>query len=248
MNNRKFDILNLCMEDDLFCALYNALSFFEKEWHTSSAVDLWVDALQARRILNSTKRPDLLLNQIFANSVASEALLVEALLMWMLFTEDWSTDVSPLKDSLSRQLMTHGDAWNTVYEKFRESEGQNEQMGYSISLCDYRLKEIPTMIQEEEFTNDENLAHELVTVALETHSPELCRALYYILSHIDYQKGHVYENEVRRLSGMTDGIEKASHEPRKTIEAERYYAPGSTHDDKGKYLQIGKEALGMIEL
>lgn len=35
------------------------------------------------------------------------------------------------------------------------------------------------------------------------------------------------------------------------INAERYYAPGSTHEDKGKYLQIGKDdknALGLIEL
>lgn len=35
------------------------------------------------------------------------------------------------------------------------------------------------------------------------------------------------------------------------INAERYYAPGSTHEDKGKYLQIGKEVkdvLGLIDL
>lgn len=35
------------------------------------------------------------------------------------------------------------------------------------------------------------------------------------------------------------------------VNANHYYAPGSTHDDKGKYLQIGtddKEKLGLIEL
>ena len=35
------------------------------------------------------------------------------------------------------------------------------------------------------------------------------------------------------------------------VNAERYYAPGSTHEDKGKYLQIStddKEKLGLIGL
>lgn len=232
MNNSNLDLLNLCMEDDLFCALYDALCYFEKEWHTASPVDLWVDALQARRRLSTARRPDLLLGQMFVDSASEEALLVEALLMWMLFTEDWSTDVSPLKDSLSKLLMAHGDAWETVYDKFRESEAQNEQMGYGIAQCDYRTKEVPMMVREEEHTNNDNLAHELVTVALDTHSPDLCRALYYILSHIDYQKGHIYESEVRRLSGMTDGIEKTAHEPRK-IEKHNHFAKDSCRFEAG---------------
>lgn len=235
MNNGNLDILNLCMEDDLFCALYDALCYFEKEWHTASPVDLWVDALQERRRLSTARRPDLLLGQMFADSASEEALLVEALLMWMLFTEDWNTNVSPLKDSLSKLLMAHGDAWNTVYEKFRESESQNEQMGYRIAQCDYRKKEIPMVVREEEHPNNDNLAHELVTVALDTHSPDLCRALYYILSHIDYQKGHIYESEVRRLSGMTDGIEKAAHEPRK-IEKHNHFEKDSVRLGAGSTL------------
>lgn len=241
MNNQKIDLLNLCMEDDLFCALYDALCYFEKEWHTASPVDLWTKALMARRKLHNARRPDLLLNQMFIDSPSSEeALLVEAILMWMLFAEDWSTDITPLKDSLSKVIMAHGDAWNTVQEKFRESEEHNEQKGYSIAQCDYRTKEIPQMERDNARPNNNNLAHELVTTALETHSPELCRSLYYILSHIDYQNGHIYESEVKRLSGLADGIEKMAHEPRRTenINADKYYATGSNHDDHSHQMHI----------
>ena len=88
MNKGDLDLLDLCMEDDLFCALYNALCYFGKEWHTAPAVELWAEALQARQRLHVARRPDLLIGQIFADVSAQEALLVEALLMWMLFTED----------------------------------------------------------------------------------------------------------------------------------------------------------------
>ena len=40
MNKGDLDLLDLCMEDDLFCALYNALCYFGKEWHTAPAVEL----------------------------------------------------------------------------------------------------------------------------------------------------------------------------------------------------------------
>lgn len=139
------------------------------------------------------RRPDLLIGQIFADVSAQEALLVEALLMWMLFTEDGGMAVSPLRESLARLLMAHGEAWHSVYDKFRESEGQNEQAGYTVAPCDYRSKEIPAPGRKEGRADNESLAHELVTEALSTHSPEICHTLYYILARIDCQKGHIYQ-------------------------------------------------------
>lgn len=235
MNNQQIDLLNLCMEDDLFCALYEALCVLETELHTAPPVDLWIEALQARKKLCGAKRPDLLLRPMFANMPSSDALITEALLMWMLFTEDWNTDVTPLKDALSHRLVAFGEAWQRVYTEFRNSEQRNEELGYNIKQCDFRSKEIPVSAVEDSQAKDSIQVHELVSVALNTHTPDHCRALYYILSHIDYQKNHIFESEVKRLSGMTDAIEKDEHEPRK-VERHNHFAKDSVHLSAGSTL------------
>lgn len=232
MNKVQIDLLNLCMEDDLFCALYEALCVFEKEWHTAQPVELWVEALQARKMLYGTRRPDLLLPQLFANMPSNDALITEALLMWMLFTEDWNTNATPLKDALSHLIVGFGEAWQRVYTEFRKSEQHNEELGYNIKQCVFYSKDIPFSAIEDSHAKGSSLVHELVSEALNTHSPELCRALYYILSHIDYQKDHVFESEVKRLAGLTDGIEKEEHEPRK-IERHNHFAKDSVRFEAG---------------
>ena len=59
-------------------------------------------------------------------------------------------------------------------------------------------------------------------------------------SYVDYQNGHIYESEVKRLSVLADGIEKMAHEPRRTenINADKYYATGSNHDDHSHQMHI----------
>lgn len=213
--SNNIDLLNLCLEDSLFAALYEALCNLENKWHTSSPVDLWIKALSARQKLSKSRRPDLLLRQLFVDSNPNDAVIIKAILMWILFNEDRSTEKTPLKDALARMLSECGETWNIIYSEFRESESRNEQMGYDITQADYSNNAVPTEMYSPELTQGCNLAHEMVSYALESHNHQLCYALYYILSHIDYQKGHIYEDEVRRLANQTDEMEKARHEPRK---------------------------------
>ena len=213
--SNNIDLLNFCLEDSLFAALYEALCHLETKWHTSSPVDMWIKALSARQKISKSRRPDLLLRQLFVGSNPNEAVVVEAILMWILFNEDRNTGKSPLKDALARMLLEHHETWNVVYSEFRESESRNEQMGYDITQTDYSKNAVPTKVQYQELSENCNLAHEMVSYALESHNHQMCYALYYILSHIDYQKGHIYEDEVRRLANQTDEMEKARHEPRK---------------------------------
>lgn len=208
MNNKDIDLLNLCLEDSLFAALYEALCNLESKWQTSSPEDMWIKALMARHELSKSKRPDLLLRQLFVDMEQHETVIVEALLMWMLFNEDRCMEKSTLKDALAKMLMAYGDDWNTVYAEFRESESHNEQMGFNVCQTDYSNNAVPSEMHSRELSQDSSLAHEMVSRALETNNPQLCRALYYILSHIDYQKGHIYEDEVRRLAAKTDEMEK----------------------------------------
>ena len=213
--NNNIDLLNICLEDSLFAALYEALCNLENKWHTSSPVDMWIEALSARQNLSKSKRPDLLLRQLFVGSNPNDAVVVKALLMYILFNEDRSTENSPLKSVLARMLSEQSETWNVVYSEFRESENRNEQMGYDICQTDYSQNEVPTKVQCQELSQNCNPAHEMVSCALESHNPQLCNALYCILSRVDYQKGHIYEDEVRRLAAQTDEMEKASHEPRR---------------------------------
>lgn len=216
--NNDIDLLNLCLEDSLFAALYEGLCNLEKKWHTLSPVHMWIEALSSRQKLSKSRRPDLLLRQLFVGSNPNEAVVVEAILMWILFNEDRNTEKSPLKDALARMLLEHHETWNVIYSEFRESESRNEQMGYDITQTDYSKNAVPTKVQCQELSENCNLAHEMVSYALESHNHQLCYALYYILSHIDYQKEHIYEDEVRRLANQTDEMEKASHEPRNVVQ------------------------------
>lgn len=213
--SNNIDLLNLCLEDSLFAALYEALCNLENKWHTSSPIDMWIEALSARQKLSKSRRPDLLLRQLFVGSNPYDAAVVKAILMWILFNEDRSTEKTPLKDELAKMLSKHCETWNVIYSEFRESESRNEQMGYDITQTDYSNNEVPTKVQYQELSQNCNLAHEMVSYALESHNQQLCYSLYYILSHIDYLKGHIYEDEVRRLADQTDEMEKACHEPRK---------------------------------
>ena len=71
------ELLNICLEDSLFAALYEALCHLETKWHTSSPVDMWIEALSARQKLSKSRRPDLLLRQLFAGSNPNETVVVE---------------------------------------------------------------------------------------------------------------------------------------------------------------------------
>ena len=106
-------------------------------------------------------------------------------------------------------------------------------MGYEITQTDYSKNAVPTKVQCQEISQNCNLAHEMVSYALESHNLQMCYALYYILSHIDYQEGHTYENEVRRLANQTDEMEKANHEPRKV---ENIFQKGSCNFEPGSTL------------
>lgn len=208
MNNKNIALLNICLEDSLFAALYEALCNLENKWQTSSPTDMWIKALSIRHDLSKSNRPDLLLSQLFTDLDQHETIIVKAILMWMLFNEDRSMEESCLKNSLAKMLIAHGEEWNTVYSEFRESESRNEQMGYNVRQTDYSNNAFPAEIHSQELPIDNSLAHEMVSYALESHNPQFCHALYYILSRIDYQKEHIYEDEVRRLASQTDEMEK----------------------------------------
>ncbi len=215
MNSRDIAILNLCLEDSLFAALYDALCCLERKWQTPKPVDMWIKALSARRDLSKSTRPDLLVRQLFADMSRYEAVVVEALLMWMLINESRSVEKSSLNDALALMLLNHGEAWETVRAEFRESEGRNERFGYIVCPTDYSSNAIPAEMCGQ---GDGSLVHDLVSEALKTSNPELCHVLFLLLARVNNsQNGHAYDNELSRLAAETDKIEQAGHAPRSLV-------------------------------
>lgn len=208
MSKNDIDLLNICLEDNLFCALHNALCGFEKMWHTPSPVNVWMTALGIKHKLSESKRPELLLGYLFSNMTKREDLIVGAVLIYIISAEDWNSNSSPLKDELLKRLMAHGQDLNIVFSEFRKSEEWNEQQGYFVTQTNYsntvntQMKVLP---------EGNNGVRDLVSEAMDSSNIALCEMLYILLTRIDYQKGHIYEGEVKRLNNYIDEINKASH-------------------------------------
>ena len=210
MSKNDIDLLNICLEDNLFCALHNALCGFEKMWHTPSPVNVWMTALDIKHKLSESKRPELLLGYLFSNMTKREDLIVGAVLIYIISAEDWNSNSSPLKDELLKRLMAHGQDLHIVFSEFRKSEEWNEQQGYFVTQTDYSDTVNTQMKVSPEGNNG---VHDLVSEAVDSSNIALGEMVYFLLTRIDYQKGHIYEGEVKRLKNHIDEINKASHMP-----------------------------------
>lgn len=209
MSKNDIDLLNICLEDNLFCALHNALCGFEKMWHTPSPVNVWMTALGIKHKLSESKRPELLLGYLFSNMTKREDLIVGAVLIYIISAEDWNSNSSPLKDVLLKRLMAHGEDFHIVFSEFRKSEDWNEQQGYFVTQTNYSNTVNTQMKVSPEGNNG---VRDLVSEAISSGDNELCKTLYNLLTRFDYQK-HIYEGEVERLKNHIDEINKASHMP-----------------------------------
>lgn len=160
MNNQDMQemdnmLLRLCLMDKSFPALYGALCNLEKKWQTSSPVKMWVKALAARHKLAKSKRPDLLLPQLFVDLDPHEAVVVEAILLCILCNDRNYYCLPPLLFELGQMLLAHGDTWRIVKEEISESEKQYIQDGHEVSGEHYPSIVVPTKSQQ-----DNSLAHE----------------------------------------------------------------------------------------
>ena len=95
---------------------------------------------------------------------------------------------------------------------------------------DYSNNAVPTEMHGRELSQDHKLAHDMVSCALESYNLQMCQSFYHILTRIDYQKGHIYEDEVQRLADHIDWMQKAIYEPRKI---ENIYQKGSCNFGPG---------------
>ena len=156
MNNQDKESLNLrlFLLDDLFASLYEALCKLEAKYQTSSPEKMWEMVLWAECKLSRSKRPDLLVRQMFVDLEPNEALIVESMLLRKLCSYRGDFCRPTLLMKLGGMLLAHGYKWRIVYAKFRESERQYEQKKYKDCLTDYSNKAIPTKPRKQEPQQD----------------------------------------------------------------------------------------------
>lgn len=213
MNNPQAQLLNLCLADELFAALYEALCHLHHLWHTSSPVDLWITALTIRHDLSKSPRPELLLPSLLCHLATHDMPIIQALLLMMLLNEDQSTEPSPLKTTLANMLLAQGTKYHTISQAFWQSEDHNEKNGYQIQQTDYTTHPLPS-------TNTPSpqalqVVQDIITTALQTYDTQICQAHYLVLSRINQQQAHIYDDALNQLATATDQLQHTLHQPPK---------------------------------
>lgn len=214
MINPDNQLLNLCFEDSLFAALYPALLHLHQKWESSAPVALWLKALDTKESLHGSRRPDLLLATLFVDMPLPDALLTQALLLWMLMVEDGDKP-SPVKDNLCRRLAAHDEEWRTIYEWFSKSEADNESMGYQIEP--HLIARQPTSGFAEQPHRSNSDLHDFIVTAISTASTEVCRNITLVLSRLNIDKGHVYEEEEKMLLDKMSEWNRMEHKRKPVI-------------------------------
>lgn len=153
MSNLETRMLKIFLPDQLFCSLYPALCFMEEQHQAPSPIKVWMEALQIKQKAEHFCRADLIIGRMFADKSEIEALCEEAVLFYMYMTagREEAQKPSALKDALARLLLKHGELWQTLYEKIRKSEQDEELKGYYIDSCDYskKLNQLISLMQKE---------------------------------------------------------------------------------------------------
>lgn len=211
MSNLESRMLEIFLSDQLFCSLYPALCFMEKQYHAPSPINIWMESLEIMQTIAKFTRADIIIGRMFADKSEAEALCEEAVIFYMYMTAGLEESQKPtaLKDALAQLLLDHGDLWQTLYEEIRKSEEDEELKGYHIDSCDYSSKsnQLVSLIQKEldsMKTNnlDLNQAKEVVRIIVDNCMGLTCNTIEGILVPLmstNEQYNCAFNEEVNRL-------------------------------------------------
>ena len=211
MSNLESRMLEIFLSDQLFCSLYPALCFMEKQYHAPSPINIWMESLEIMQTIAKFTRADLIIGRMFADKSEAEALCEEAVVFYMFMTAGREESQKPtaLKDALAQLLLDHGDLWQTFYEEIRKSEEDEELKGYHIDSCDYSRKsnQLVSLIQKEldsmKTNNLElNQAKEVVRIIVDNCMGLTCNTIEGILVPLmstNEQYNGIFNEDVNRL-------------------------------------------------
>lgn len=229
-------LLPLCLADQLFCIVCNALAEVEAETALSPE-EVWSEALNVAGRLGDSPRPDIALRQEYrflavryaslsypdghreerkAEDAERTRCAVCTVLLFMLASASKKWDDNPNK-GLSQCLagyLCDMPFYDRLCLLIRENEAEEERMGRFVSPKDY-LKEAGR--REKAFTGSGDLMRvgDLVDETLETFSIPVCENVLSVLCAYNDKHGHAIQPHVTRLREGLYGLRRQGAEPRK---------------------------------
>lgn len=202
MNNNESELFDLCLRDQLFCTMYNALDVMHKKYNSPSPTTVWMESLMTVHGILESPRPDMKAKMLLENA----DMTVIAVVLYMLFVDNMDKAYvhKDVKDVICSKL-NRCKHWKEFYEEVRYSEEQEEQNGRYVTTTDCESRMIP---KEEESQPGIDVVKEIVAKAIVTNDYRLGRSLAHLLRRIDDQHNGAYHKEVLRLERFVDEAAK----------------------------------------
>ena len=220
-------LLPLCLADQLFCVMYDALEATVPETGLAPE-EAWCEASAVASRLGQSPRPDIAIRQeqsVLAQRYASldhpESTLCAVFTVLLHMLASASRDMgdnpnSALCVEVARRVMEH-PLYGDMCRMVRQSESAEERQGrFVLSHPKNYLKASPLSPEAQEEADTIGVG-ELVEEALETYSASLCESVLSVLSAYNDRHGHRIQphvthlreglNELRRKAAETRRIE-----------------------------------------
>lgn len=231
----KRSVLDVCLCDQLFCVVYQALLEVETESGLSPE-EVWCEALGVMHRIGRLPRPDLAFRQekrylmarydtfagtdgtcIVRGQEAAEQSVctVCTVLLYMLATASGQVASNPYRE-LCVGIVRELDGL-ALYRSLRElictSEGEEELAGRYVHVQDYAAHDAPEPSHTEAHTLE---VDELVETVCSMHSASCYEQVILLLSRYNDCHGHRLQQEVDLLRERLDALRRTLSEPRLT--------------------------------
>lgn len=200
MNKKESLLLDLCLQDQLFCTMYNALNMMHKKYNSPSPTMVWLKSLTAFHDIYESPRPDMKVD--VALEGADESVIATVFYMVTVQEMDQKQVPTELKDALCSKLSTCTH-WRELYERIRDSEKREEDKGRFVNSTDYTTAEMPVFND----TSTKAIAiEELVNMTLSINDYSFCRAVAYLLRRLDDSRDGAFHSEIEKLERFADSF------------------------------------------
>lgn len=228
-------VLDVCLHDQLFCVVYQALQDTEAESGLSPE-EVWCEALGVMRRIVGLPRPDIAIRQekgyllarydTFAGEggactvrgqepAGQTVCTVFTVLLHMLAASSEQPEENPYRELcfyIEREYA--GCAlYRSLRERIRLSERKEEQAGRYVSIQDYARQSVPEIAWDEVHTLE---VDELVKIVCDTHSVDCYEQAIHLLSRYNDHHGHRFQQVVDELRDRLDALRRRLTEPRLT--------------------------------
>lgn len=229
------NVLNVCLCDQLFCVVYQALQEAETESGLSPE-EVWCEALGVMQRIVRLPRPEIAFRQeksyllarydTFACADGSHTVrgqeparqtvcTVFTTLLFMLAAASGQISSNPYRKlciGIARDL-DGNPLYKSLYARIRASEKEEEQEGRYVDVQDYATHDAPAGTQKETHTLE---VDELVETVCGMHSAACYEQVIQVLSRYNDSHGHRFQQSVDKLRNRLDTLRRAASEPRMT--------------------------------